>query len=90
MGLSPYDYDCMTYYDLILKIEGFTDNQKRDESIQRMIGFCAFIGSHVNPNKTKFDSVWPASSGESDNRAEELGDKKEAFKELIEKTQHVQ
>lgn len=85
--MSPYDYDCMTYYDLILKIEGFTDNQKRDESIQRMIGFCAFIGSHVNPNKTKFDSVWPSSSTAP---TEKLEDKKEAFKELIKKTQQVQ
>lgn len=90
MGLSPYDYDCMTYYDLILKIEGFTDNQKRDESIQRMIGFCAFIGSHVNPNKTKFDSVWPSNSESVKDVSEELEDKKEAFQELIKKTQYVQ
>lgn len=68
MGMSVNEFECMTYHDLSIKIEGFNDAKKREESIQRMIGFCAFIAPHINPKKAKFEEIWPS-----------LYSKKEAF-----------
>lgn len=53
MGMSPKDYDCITYYDLQLKIRGHREAQKRQDALFREVAYNAFFAPYQDPKKLK-------------------------------------
>ena len=86
--MSVHEYECMTYYDLNLKIQGFADGQRKDEAIKRMMAYMSLIAPHANLKKLKFDKMWPSPYEGTVEKVDELTDKKEAFKELLNTVQN--
>lgn len=86
MGMTVSEYNRITYRDLMLKIDGFQDREQYTESMFRMVGFSAQTGSHVRPKdqpKT-LNAYWPMRADEAVKKeAYSFGDKKEAFRELL-------
>lgn len=70
MGMTPREYDCILYVDLIAKMEGFNDRMRWEEGIMRKVAFSAYVAPHVNPKKMprKIETFWPMSGGNTNTK----------------------
>lgn len=53
MGMTPKEYDCITFYDLQLKINGFRELQKRQDALFREVAYNAFFAPYQDPKKLR-------------------------------------
>lgn len=53
LGMSSKEYDCITYFDLELKIKGYNKKQDHTDFMLREIAYSAYIGSHIDPKSLK-------------------------------------
>lgn len=51
--MNSKDYDCITYYDLELKIKGHREAQKRQDALFREVAYNAFFAPYQDPKKLK-------------------------------------
>lgn len=49
--MTPKEYDCMTYYDISLKIEGYQDKRNREDEVSRLIAFSAYVSANIKIKK---------------------------------------
>lgn len=70
MGMTPKEYDCILYTDLIAKMDGFRERLIHEENIMRNVAFSAYIAPHLNPKKMakKIDTFWPMSGGNTNTK----------------------
>lgn len=74
MGMSEREYECISYYSLLFKIEGFQNKLEYDLNIQRQAAFAGYIAPHLDPKKLRnitIDKFWPmpgSGAGKTDNK----------------------
>lgn len=51
--MTPKEYDCITFYDLQLKINGFRELQKRQDALFREVAYNAFFAPYQDPKKLR-------------------------------------
>lgn len=83
--MSSHEYDCITFYDLMLKIEGYNDKRKDELTRQRLCAFFAYIAPHVKLKKNTrptdlYKLPWDE---ENETGKTTLEQKKDGFKDLI-------
>lgn len=62
MGMSSKEYDCITYFDLELRMTGHREYQKRQDALFREIAYNAFFAPYQDPKKLKNfkrEQFWP-------------------------------
>lgn len=53
IGMSSKEFDCITYFDLELKIKGYNKKIDHKDFMLREIAFSSYIGSHIDPKSLK-------------------------------------
>lgn len=83
--MSPRDYDCITYYDLMNKIQGFKMLQDRQESFFRKLGWTAYIAPHLDPKKMDKNpnQYWPTNGVKKKKKKTSISKKKQGFLDLM-------
>lgn len=62
MDMTPKEFDCITFYDLELKIKGHREAQKRQDALFREVAYNAFFAPYQDPKKLRHlsrEGFWP-------------------------------
>lgn len=90
MGMTPMEYDCITFSDLILKIEGYSDRRKDEMLRERLCAYFAYIAPHVQPKKgTRPQDLYPIGDEITESNKSPLSEKREALKEMLKSIDNV-
>lgn len=83
--MSSKEFDCITFYDLDLKIEGFLNNERRQSEEGRFKAYTAYIAPHLDPKKLKglTPQKFMPFEWDSSEAIISFEDKKEAFRNLL-------
>lgn len=88
MNMTPKEFDCITFYDLELKIKGHREAQKRQDALFREVAYNAFFAPYQDPKKLRNmtrEGFWPI-YGEKETKALIIDDaKKKRLADLIKK-----
>lgn len=60
--MGAKEYDCISYYNLLFKIEGFQARLEYELNITRQHAFSSYIAPHLDPKKLRnvtIDKFWP-------------------------------
>lgn len=85
MGMQPKEFDCITAYDLDLKLEGFYESFKSRREMDRFMAFSAYIAPCLDRKevaKVTIEKFLPL-DWDIEKEDEKFEHKKEAFKQLL-------
>jgi len=89
IGMSIGDYNNITYFDLMLKIDGFNSRRKHDEAWARKIAYSSYISNNIQLKQKDLDidKFWPLDDAVkgSKEQGESLSEKRKRMQEALKK-----